>query len=267
MARRRFFVPAIRRGAAELVGTDAEHLVRVLRVEAGERYEISDNESVFLAEVQTARKSLVVFQTIELIPRQPAAVEITLLAALFKFDHLEWLIEKATELGVTTIRPFEATRSERGLAQASAKRLARWERIVLEASQQSRRDHLPRVEPTARFRSALDLAADVRLLLDEDRAAPPLLGSLPARRTVSQHVALLLGPEGGWTEEERSAAQTAGWQSCSLAPGVLRAETAGIAALSIVTAAWAHTASNLAGHDDGMHGTLPDGQYGEERSA
>ncbi len=267
MARRRFFVPAIRRGAAELVGSDAEHLVRVLRVEAGERYEISDNESVFLAEVQTARKSLVVFQTLEPIPLQPQTVEITLLVALFKFDHLEWLIEKATELGVTTIRPFEGTRSERGLAQASPKRLARWERIVLEASQQSRRDHLPRVEPTARFRSAVEAAADIRLLLDEDRGAPPILQSLPAWRTLGQHVALMLGPEGGWTEEEREMAQAVGWQPCSLAPTVLRAETAGIGGLSIVTAAWAHTASSLARHDDGMDGTLPNGQHSEERSA
>ena len=267
MARRRFFVPAIRRGMAELIGGDAEHLVRVLRVEGGERYEISDNESVFLAEVQTARKSLVVFQTVEPIPLQPATVEITLLPALFKFDHLEWLIEKATELGVTTIRPFEATRSERGLVQASAKRLVRWERIALEASQQSRRDYLPRVEPTVRFRSAMEVGADVRLLLDEDRGSPPLLESLPPLRSTGQHVALLLGPEGGWTEEEREMAQAAGWQSCSLASTVLRAETAGIAGLSVVTAAWAHSPSSLARHDNGMDGTLPNGQHSEERSA
>lgn len=239
MARRRFFVPEIRRGLAELTGPDAEHLVRVLRVEAGERYEISDNETVSLAQVQTARKSLVVFEILEPVAPQPAAVELTLVVALFKFDHLEWLIEKATELRVTTIRPVEATRSDRGLLQASVKRNARWERICLEASQQSRRDRLPRIEPAVRLKSGLDMPATVRLALDENPAAAPLLGQLPAERSPCDHVALLVGPEGGWTEEERGLIQTSGWHPCSLGPTILRAETAGIAGLAVVAAAWA----------------------------
>src|SRR4051794_3670865 len=160
MARRRFFVPAIRRNIAELTGPDAEHLVRVLRVEPGQRFEISDNKNVYLAEVETARKSLVEFRTVEPIASKPARIQLTLIAALFKFDHFEWMVEKATELGVSTIQPVEAIRTERGLAQASVKRLARWERIALEASQQSRRDHLPRIEPTIRLAKSLQTIAD-----------------------------------------------------------------------------------------------------------
>src|SRR6185312_988911 len=139
MARRRFFVPEIRRGIAELTGPAAEHLVRVLRAQPGQVYELSDNRDVYLAEIETAHKSAVSFRIIDKIEPPPAAVQVTLIAALIKFDRLEWLIEKATELGVCAIQPFEAARSERGLARAASKRLARWERIAVEASQQSRR--------------------------------------------------------------------------------------------------------------------------------
>jgi 16S rRNA (uracil1498-N3)-methyltransferase len=238
MARRRFFVPEVRRNAAEMTGPDAEHLVRVLRVEPGQRFEISDNRNVYLAEVETARKSIVEFRIVESIASRPALFQVTLIAALFKFDHFEWMIEKATELGVSTIQPVEAIRTERGLAQASMKRLSRWERIALEASQQSRRDHLPQIEPTVRFTKSLTTVADIRLLLDESFDAPPILRCLPPKRPANPQIALLLGPEGGWTDEERAEALSASWQPCSLGLTILRAETAALAALAIV-GAWA----------------------------
>ncbi len=238
MARRRFFVPDIRRGMAELSGPDAEHLVRVLRVEPGERYEISDNAGVHLAEVQSARKSLVSFKILEPIAPRELALKLTLAVALFKFDRFEWLIEKATELGVSSVCPVESVRSEKGLFQASAKRLSRWQRIALEASQQSRRDHLPVIQPALRFKQALQLAASTRLMLDEDEAATPILNSLPGNRSPQDEVALLLGPEGGWTEEELQQIIAAGWQPCSLGSTILRAETAGMAGLAVLNAAW-----------------------------
>jgi 16S rRNA (uracil1498-N3)-methyltransferase len=238
MARRRFFVPEIRRGVAELTGADAEHLVRVLRAEPGQVYELSDNHHLYRAEIEVARKSLVAFRVLEQLAPPPPPVHITLLPALFKFDRFEWLVEKATELGVAVIQPFEATRTERGLSQASAKRLNRWQKIAVEASQQSRRLHLPSIKPWVRFATALQTGADLRFLLDENPDVPPLLQLLPATRTLSDRIALLLGPEGGWTEEERSQAVEAGWSPCSLAQTVLRAETAAVAALAVIQAAW-----------------------------
>src|SRR5579863_4936941 len=133
MARRRFFVPEIRRGAAELTGPDAEHLVRVLRAEPGQIYELSDNRDLYLAQVEIARKSRVSFRVLEKLDSLVAGPQISLVAALIKFDRFEWLIEKATELGVFAIQPLEAVRSERGLAEAAHKRLARWQKVTLEA--------------------------------------------------------------------------------------------------------------------------------------
>ncbi len=238
MSRRRFFVPEIRRGLAELTGPDAEHLVRVLRVEPGQVFEISDNQNLYLAEIEAARKSLVSFRITEKLAPPPPAVHISLFPALIKFDRFEWLVEKATELGVSSIQPIETARTERGLAQAAPKRLARWQKIALEASQQSRRAHLPAIDPPVRLEKALEAAANLRLLLDENPDVPPILQLLPNERTATDRVALLLGPEGGWTEEERTQAQNAGWQPCSLAQTVLRAETAALAALAILQAAW-----------------------------
>jgi len=238
MARRRFFVPEIRRGEAELIGPDADHLVRVLRVEAGQSFELSDDRNLYLAEVVAARKSVVTFRVKEKLPAPAPAVQISLLAALIKFDRFEWLIEKATELGVAAIQPFEATRTERGLAQASVKRLPRWRKIALEASQQSRRAHLPLIEPPVRLEKTLQSPAEVRLQLDENPDVPPILGVVPAERTPANRVALLLGPEGGWTDGERVQARETGWNPCSLGPNVLRAETAALSALAILQAVW-----------------------------
>src|SRR6202789_2328704 len=148
--RRRFFVDEVRSGRADISGDDARHLTRVLRVEAGQRYEISDNRNVYLAEIETARKEHVAFRTLEKLATPAPTVGLVLCAALIKFDHFEWMIEKATELGVSEIIPVETIRSERGVERAAHKRVERWRRIVLEASQQSRRAFLPEVsEPVS----------------------------------------------------------------------------------------------------------------------
>lgn len=237
MARRRFFVGAVHADTAELRGEDARHLARVLRAEQGQLYEISDNRSAYLARVEEAHGDRVLFRLVEPLETPPAPVRITLCAALIKFDAFEWMVEKATELGVERILPVHAARSEKGLFEASAKRRERWVRLVREASQQSRRTHLPEVLPAVRFEQSLTVEANCRYFLEE-AAAPPFLGVLPAARTSTDRVALLIGPEGGWTDAERSLAAAAGWRAASLGPNVLRAETAVIAALGIAVAAW-----------------------------
>jgi 16S rRNA (uracil1498-N3)-methyltransferase len=237
LARRRFFVDAIHAGAAELRGEEARHLARVLRAEPGQMYEISDNQSVWLAEIAEAHGDHVVFRAIEPLPAPDPPVLITLCAALIKFDRFEWIVEKATELGVDQIQPVETARSEKGLFEASRKRSERWVRIARESSQQSRRVRVPAILPAQRFAAALTQPADHRYFLDE-AGAPPFLRALPADRIPAAAVALLIGPEGGWTEAERQAACLAGWQPVSLGPQILRAETATAAAVAILINAW-----------------------------
>lgn len=237
MSRRRFFVEAVRNGQAEIAGEEARHLTRVLRVEPGQVFEISDNAAVYLAQVESARKEQVIFQVHEKLDPRPATVTLHLAAALIKFDHFEWMIEKATELGVSSIRPVIAVRSEKGLDRAAEKRVERWQRIALEASQQARRDRLPCIELPAPLEQVAARDSTCRLFFDEDGGAP-ILQVLPARRAVRDQVTLLIGPEGGWTEPERTSILSRGWTRASLGPLVLRAETAAISALAVVSAAW-----------------------------
>jgi 16S rRNA (uracil1498-N3)-methyltransferase len=237
MARRRFFVDQVRAGHAQIQGDDAHHLTRVLRVEAGQKYEISDNTDVYLAEIETARKDLVSFSVIEKLRVPELPVRITAAVALIKFERFEWLIEKATELGADAIVPFMAERSEKGLDLAAGKRAERWRRIAREASEQSRRVRLPEISATLSFKEAVALTADLKLSLDEQPGAKPILAALPSDASRYTTVALLVGPEGGWTDRERSMFTASGWTPVSLGVTILRAETAAVAAIGVIGAA------------------------------
>ncbi|HVT93752.1 MAG TPA: RsmE family RNA methyltransferase [Bryobacteraceae bacterium] len=237
MARRLFFVDTVRGGHAWITGEDAHHLTKVLRVAPGQKYEISDNRNLYLAEVETARREEVSFAIVDKLapPDPPAHTE--LFAALIRFERFEWILEKATELGVQAVHPFVAERSEKGLEAAARKRLKRWRRIAREASEQSRRVTQPEIhEPVDG--PPYGVSADLRLMLDESTDAPAILDAIPGERNPRGQVSLCVGPEGGWTPRERTGMQEAGWVPSSLGKQILRAETAAIAALAIVNAAW-----------------------------
>jgi len=130
--RRRFFVDAFAGGSACLAGDAAHHLGRVLRAEAGQLYELSDGNSVFLARIVGVSGDRIDFTLLEKLPERTSPLEISILLSIVKFERFEWAIEKATELGVNTIVPLAAARSERALVSAAAKRIARWRKILLE---------------------------------------------------------------------------------------------------------------------------------------
>jgi len=230
MARRLFFVSEVHSGRAELRGEEAKHLSRVLRVEQGQVYEISDNTQRYLAQVSEAHREAVRFEVLEKLPTEMELPPIFLYAAIIKFEHFEWGIEKATELGVDRIVPVQSARSENGLERAVAKRLERWRRIALESSQQCRRSFLPVLEGAQRFTDIVKVAPGNRAFLDERRDG----SSLRELKGETEPISLLVGPEGGWTEEERQLALDHGWKPASLGPRILRAETAWLASLAIL---------------------------------
>lgn len=236
MARRRFFVDQVRKGQAEITGDDAHHLTRVLRVEVGQKFEITDNQRAWLASVETARKDLVRFDVIEEIAAGPELPRVTLYLALIKFERFEWAVEKATELGVTRIVPVEANRSEHGLFAGAQKRAERWKRIARESSEQSRRLRVPEIGDPLRLSEALKDSSTHRCRLDEQAGARPLLGAFTLH--AGDSVALSIGPEGGWIDAERLQFGEAGWTAASLGPSILRAETAVCAALSVISQMW-----------------------------
>jgi 16S rRNA (uracil1498-N3)-methyltransferase len=240
MARRRFLVDQIRDNTAQLRGEDARHLARVLRAEPGQQYEISDGAQVYLAEIAGVERDSVTFRLLEPIETRTLPVHLTLLAALIKLDRFEWLVEKATELGVSVIVPVSAARSEKGLLEAAHKRVERWRRIAHESSQQARRVSPPEISEPQPLAAAIATLSGPRYFLDEKPGAPALLSAIrsAAERAGAGSVALLNGAEGGWIEAERAAAIAAGWTPVSLGPLILRAETAAITAAATLLHAW-----------------------------
>jgi 16S rRNA (uracil1498-N3)-methyltransferase len=238
--RRRFYVDGFEDGSAILRGEAAHHLGRVLRAEAGQFYELSDGETVWLAQTESVGREEIRFTLVERLPVRAAPVRITLLLAIVKFDRFEWAIEKANELGADEIVPLAADRSEKGLLAAAAKRAERWKRVLTESAQQARRLRVPILREATRPRDAFrDVRTQVRLLLSERAGASPMRDLLdPAVAAVHREdapsVAVAIGPEGGWTDAEFSAGESAGFREAALGINILRTETAVCAALAAV---------------------------------
>jgi 16S rRNA (uracil1498-N3)-methyltransferase len=238
--RRRFFVEQFTGNTAAIAGDAAHHLGRVLRAQEGQLYELSDGQRVRLGRIEKVARDRVEFSLLEEIPADQPAIDVTLLLAIVKFDAFEWAIEKATELGVSTIVPLAAARSEKALLAAAGKRADRWKKILAEASQQSRRVRVPLLrdleQPALAFSS--HATAPIKIMLSERPDAPTLRQILQAEPPRRQAF-LAIGPEGGWTDAEFAAAQAAGFREASLGNLILRTETAVAAALASINYALA----------------------------
>jgi 16S rRNA (uracil1498-N3)-methyltransferase len=245
MTRRRWIADTWTATTASLTGEQAEHLARVLRAVPGQVYDVVAGGFLHRAEIISVRASSsthsaeVTFNLHEEL-ESDSALPLHLLLAVFKFDHMEWAIEKATELGVARITPVLARRTEKHLAQAAAKRAERWRRIVLEASKQSRRTTIPEIAEPIAIKGALEqVNSPVRILLSETEQTTTIAAALQKLDSTAQGAefthALAIGPEGGWTQEEMALFTQNGWQPVTLGPRILRAETAAIAAIAILS--------------------------------
>ena len=164
---------------------------------------------------------------------------VTLVMSIFKFDHMEWAIEKATELGVAAIVPVIARRTEKHLAQAAMRRVERWRRITHEAAQQSRRSDVPVMHDPVKLSDRVKSASTLkRVVLAEQERSMTLRGAIEeaivAAGAEMPALELAIGPEGGWAPDEEALFDANGWQAVSLGPRILRAETAAIATLAVV---------------------------------
>ena len=238
MTRRRWIAEHWDEATATITGAQAEHMSRVLRAQPGMEADIVAGGHVFHAEVVAVAPREVRFNLITELQADPA-LPVTLVVSIYKFDHMEWAIEKATELGVAAIVPVIARRTEKHLALAAEKRAERWRRIAHEAAQQSRRSDVPTVDDPAPLAQRVRAAAHAtRIVLAEQES------SITLRTVIEEAVAaaqdempaleIAIGPEGGWAPEEEALFDANGWRAASLGPRILRAETAAIAALSVV---------------------------------
>jgi 16S rRNA (uracil1498-N3)-methyltransferase len=229
--RRRFFIEQFAGQRAMMGGEAAHHLGRVLRAQPGQLYELSDGEKVWLGRIEIVTRDSVEFSLVEEIPAHHLPLETTLLLSVVKFDSFEWALEKATELGVNRIVPLAAARSEKALLAAAPKRADRWKKLLLEASQQSRRVQLPILDSLAKPETAFsNYNRGLCVFLSEASDAKSLREVL--RNQQAKSAVLAIGPEGGWTDAEFAAAHAAHFQDASLGKLILRAETAVVASLA-----------------------------------
>jgi len=234
MTRRRWIADEVSGECAALTGEHADHLTNVLRARVGQEFDIATGAGVRRGTVAAIERGRVEFTLGEAVAATRPA-EVTLLIAIFKFDRMEWAIEKCTELGVTRIIPFVAQRTDRHLATSAVKRVERWRRIARQAAEQSRRETSPEVADVIEFAAALKNEDRVRIVLAEsgERVA---LGEAIRNVARESGVTLAVGPEGGWTESELRSFAQAGWMAASLGNTILRAETAAMAAVAVMMA-------------------------------
>ena len=231
MTRRRWIADEVSGDRALLLGKNAEHLSRVLRARVGQQFEIATPSGVRLGEIVEIEPQRIVFSTGDLLRFEvtKATLQIHLYLAIFKFDRLEWAVEKCTELGLTSIFPVIARRTDSHLVAAARKRVERWRRIAREAAQQSRSEAVPRVEDPEKLDAVIATAQGKRIVLAETERQLRFADAIGQASELS----LAVGPEGGWTESELNGFEQHQWARASLGLTILRTETAAIGAIAI----------------------------------
>lgn len=212
----------------------AHQLSSVLRLRPGDRVVLLDNNGwEFTIELSALSRSQINGRVIKRLAAQgEPATQITLFLALIRPERFEWALQKGTELGASAFVPLICARSR--ATDVGARKSERWQRIVREAAEQSRRGRLPSIAPATPFNDACAAAAraDLAVLLWEGDDVDSLRATLAAARQTTQmrQIAVLSGPEGGLTHDECKIAQTHGIIPVTLGPRTLRAETAPLAA-------------------------------------
>jgi 16S rRNA (uracil1498-N3)-methyltransferase len=229
MTRRLWIADRVAEGRAWITGQNATHLARVLRAHAGQQFLIAAEGVSRVGTIVSVSETQVEFTL------GPAIAEIRLpqvvvVLSIYKFDRLEWAIEKLTELGVASILPVISRRTEPHLAKSAEKRVERWRRIAHEAAQQSRRPGAPEIDLPVPLSKAMAKIEGRRIVLSELEENVSLKSALAGS---PPPITLALGPEGGWAPEELEAFRGAGWVAASLGGTILRAETAAIAAVAV----------------------------------
>jgi len=234
MTRRRWIADRVEGDRAWLLGPNANHLFRVLRVKVGQEFDVAADGVLRSAKVVFASHDQVEFELGAEI-ESAALPQITVYLSIFKFDRIEWALEKLTELGVARVVPMIAQRTEEHLAKTATKRVERWRKIAREASQQARRVAPPEIAEPMPLKKAIAEEQGSRIVLAESEDQTSLKGVLA---DCPPPLALAFGPEGGWSEPELALFNGAGWKPASLGHTILRAETAAIAAVAVVMVEW-----------------------------
>ncbi len=238
MADRYFVERPIDGPRAHLAGGEAHHLIHVMRAESGHRVTLFDGSGAeFSARVESVGRTDVELSITDRVETdRELPFRLTLAVAMPKGDRQRWLVEKATELGIARLVPLV---TERSGGQTTATSASKLRRAVIEASKQCGRNRLMKIAPPRAWAELLHDSANDSLRLFAHPGAPTWAGATQQRSPTDspRDVAIAIGPEGGFTDEECDAALAAGWQAVGLGPRTLRVETAALALSAAVIAA------------------------------
>jgi 16S rRNA (uracil1498-N3)-methyltransferase len=252
VTRRRWIADEVKGDTASLLGDHAVHLSRVLRAKVGQQFDIAvgSDQVSGQAQIRCGTITAISDERVEFALGDPheqssnVTAPITLALAIFKFDRMEWAIEKCTEIGVSRIIPVVARRTDSHLAAAAPKRQERWVRIARQAAEQSRRSFPPEITVPVKLKelaamlpaewgTRVVLAEALAESLSENLAASEATRLSGVLHSQSRELALAVGPEGGWADDELSWFRDQGWSAASLGSTILRAETAAIVATGL----------------------------------
>jgi 16S rRNA (uracil1498-N3)-methyltransferase len=222
---------------------EAEHLTRVLRLGVGDTVSVFDGRGhEFLARVASAVRRNVSVQIVSRIePAAEPSVPLTLVQAVIKGDKMDDVVRDAVMLGVAAIQPIVTTRTETTVASLlKGNRLDRWRRVTIASTKQSRRAVVPEIRVPLSLETYLDEPPPALRLMLVEPSAGGAADSLTAlqRESAPADAALMIGPEGGWTEQERAAARERGVRLATLGHRTLRADAVPIAAISVLQFLW-----------------------------
>jgi 16S rRNA (uracil1498-N3)-methyltransferase len=229
---------------ARLEGGEHRHLSKVLRARPGRRvWLVDDAGNSYEAEITDVGETQTVLRILAQAPAEETRVRLILGQALLKSKKMDWVVQKATELGVDVVIPLATSRAIVKAGRGEGGRVERWQKIAREAAKQSRRSSLPEVEEPRPFRDFLRGRPEARkLILTEDggRALREIVPGGPGEADGDgiSTILLAVGPEGGWTKEEEAESRTAGFEAVSLGKQPLRSETAALAALAMISHFW-----------------------------
>ncbi len=246
---RRFYLPELHiaaGGAYILPERECHHLIHVLRLGTGNKVNVFDGKGTeFLAEIEEIENQSARLRIIKQItpPAFPLPFFLAIALPLTNREKVEFVLEKATELGVNEIRLFESTRTRHHspIAEFDDAKLIRWQNKTIDAAKQSGRATLPLIRPPERFAQIIDVYSrekDWLKILPWEKCDNPLMSTLLNTIEVDKvtKVSIVIGAEGGFEDDEARAAEAAGFQLCSLGTRILKLETAAVAALALVLA-------------------------------
>lgn len=213
---------------------DSYHILKVMRMSLGDKIEVVSSGKTYISELICLEPLVVAKVVEEMVDSPELPISVTLVQALVKEQKMDFILQKTTELGIDRVIPYMAARSVVRLEKKEIKKLERWQKIVKEASEQSKRTRIPDVLPVMTISEILNLKDyDVKLLCTV-RENTKNIKNLLSNVVEGAKMIVVVGPEGGFTEDEEEQLIRGGFQTVSLGKSVLRTETASLFIMSVV---------------------------------